>query len=496
MLPVSITDMPRRSFPIVTLGIIVLNVIVFLYELTLGDAVQDFILRAGVVPAEYLCRCDISPTDIGTYWITLFTSMWMHGGFLHIAGNMLYLWIFGDNVEDTFGRLGYTLFYLASGLVSGVTQILANPASEVPGLGASGAIAGVLAAYLVLFPQAQVRTLIFLGPFITFPRLSAFFLLGIWFLIQLADGIGSIAQTSGTDHRAVQDRGVPARTLALPTAHRNRVSVMTPLTLVLPMDGSPLDGRSLGYATGLAAPNAGKLALLSVISDVALWEPTMARLTDIAEYVRSSAGLRVTTDVRVGDAAAVIVETAGTARADAIVLASDRSSRLDAWLNGDLGAQVLDRATTPVLIVPGNGAAAPTLPPRLLVPVCRVDAAKRSVRLATRLAAATGGEVILLRVLEVDPVAQAHLDTGGARPDDLHPDAAPAQAELDKLVQSLAASGVRARGVLRLGEPSPTIIATAREMAVDVVLVDRDDAALLAHELSINGIPMLAPGHA
>ena len=271
---------------------------------------------------------------------------------------------------------------------------------------------------------------------------------------------------------------------------------MTPLTLVLPMDGSPLDGRSLGYATGLAAPNAGKLALLSVISDVALWEPTMARLTDIAEYVRSSAGLRVTTDVRVGDAAAVIVETAGTARADAIVLASDRSSRLDAWLNGDLGAQVLDRATTPVLIVPGNGAAAPTLPPRLLVPVCRVDAAKRSVRLATRLAAATGGEVILLRVLEVDPVAQAHLDTGGARPDDLHPDAAPAQAELDKLVQSLAASGVRARGVLRLGEPSPTIIATAREMAVDVVLVDRDDAALLAHELSINGIPMLAPGHA
>jgi nucleotide-binding universal stress UspA family protein len=267
------------------------------------------------------------------------------------------------------------------------------------------------------------------------------------------------------------------------------------LTLLVPMDGSPLDGRSLGYASRLAAPSEGTLALLAVVPDVTLREPAMARLTEMAEQVKSG-GLRVTTAVTVGDAAPVIAQTAGTEGVDAIVLASDRASRLDAWLNGNLAEQVLRRATTPVLIVPPDGVAGPTIPPRLLVPVGGTEAARRSVALATRLAAVTGGKVVLLRVLEVEPLAQADLDTGAVRPEELHPDAAPAQAELDELVHAVEASGVKARGLLRLGKPSPTVVATARELQIDLVLVDRDEAGFLAHDLPMAGIAMLAPGHA
>lgn len=198
MIPLSDPDTPRRTFPFVTMGIVILNIIVFVYELSLGENIQDFVLRAGVVPAEYLCRCDISPMDVGPYWFTLFTSMWLHGGLLHIGGNMLYLWIFGDNVEDTFGHLRYLLFYLASGVVSGLAQVWADPSSQIPGLGASGAIAGVLAAYQVFFPQAQIRTLLFLGPFVTLQRVPALLMLGFWFLIQLVSGVGSLGATTST----------------------------------------------------------------------------------------------------------------------------------------------------------------------------------------------------------------------------------------------------------------------------------------------------------
>jgi nucleotide-binding universal stress UspA family protein len=268
------------------------------------------------------------------------------------------------------------------------------------------------------------------------------------------------------------------------------------LTLLVPMDGSPLDGRSLGYAAELATPSGGRLALLSVIPDVALREPTMTRLTEIAEHVRSSVGLRVTTDVRTGDAGSLIAETALTGGVDAIVLVSDRASRLDAWLNGEVAAQVLRTATTPVLIIPPDGVAAPRTPPRILVPVSSSETARRSVALATRLAAASGGEVVLLRVLEVGALTQAQLDTGAERPEEVHPAAAQARADLDALVEALEVPGVRARGLVRLGKPAQTVVATARELQVDLVLVDRDQDGLLAHELPLAGIAMLAPGHA
>jgi membrane associated rhomboid family serine protease len=197
MLPLS-DSAARRSFPVVTLGIILLNVLLFAFELSLGDGVQQFLESAGVVPAEYTCRCDLPPADVGPFWVTLFTSMWLHGGWLHIGGNMLYLWIFGDNVEDAFGRFGFLGFYVASGLAAGAAQILASPGSTLPSIGASGAIAGVLAAYLVLFPTAQIRTLLVIGPFITLRRIPALILIGFWFVIQLFDGVASVADTTTT----------------------------------------------------------------------------------------------------------------------------------------------------------------------------------------------------------------------------------------------------------------------------------------------------------
>jgi membrane associated rhomboid family serine protease len=122
--------------------------------------------------------------------------MFMHGGFLHIASNMLYLWVFGDNVEDRFGHLGFLIFYLAAGVVASLTHIFMNMGSQIPSVGASGAIAGVLGAYLVMFPGASIRTLVFLGPFILLPRISAIFLIGFWFLSQAFAGLASLGATS------------------------------------------------------------------------------------------------------------------------------------------------------------------------------------------------------------------------------------------------------------------------------------------------------------
>jgi membrane associated rhomboid family serine protease len=129
-------------------------------------------------------------------YITLLTSMFIHGGFLHIASNMLYLWVFGDNVEDQLGHVTYLIFYVVCGIAAGLTHVLVNAGSTIPSVGASGAIAGVLGGYLLMFPGAQVRTLLFLGPIILFPRISAFILIGFWFITQLLSGVASLGMTS------------------------------------------------------------------------------------------------------------------------------------------------------------------------------------------------------------------------------------------------------------------------------------------------------------
>jgi membrane associated rhomboid family serine protease len=198
MIPVRDYPGERRSFPWIMLTILVLNVGVFFYEVTLGDqALERLFTSAGVVPVEYTRSLEVPPPPpLGITWVTLITSMFLHGGLLHIASNMLYLFVFGDNVEDRLGHLRFLLFYLLSGIAAGLTHIVFNTGSPIPSVGASGAIAGVLAAYLRLFPSAQVRTLLFIGPFITMPRVSAGLLIVFWFVLQFISGVLSLGATS------------------------------------------------------------------------------------------------------------------------------------------------------------------------------------------------------------------------------------------------------------------------------------------------------------
>jgi|TARA_B100002003_G_C14126469_1_gene541784 membrane associated rhomboid family serine protease len=178
-------DNPTKNKPIVTYLLILLNILIFFYEVLLGsqNLLNNFIYDYGLVPR------DISN---GNRLHTLFTSMFMHGGFMHIFGNMLYLWIFGDNIEDSLGRTRFFEFYILAGLAASVLQIIVNPLSTIPNIGASGAIAGVLGAYLVTFPRAKVHCIVIFGFFIKWIKLPAFFVLFFWFVLQLFSGIGSL----------------------------------------------------------------------------------------------------------------------------------------------------------------------------------------------------------------------------------------------------------------------------------------------------------------
>lgn len=140
--------------------ILVANVVVFLYQVSLGPAMGPWIQSMGLIPVEILTGKDVPLVDPGPVVVTFLTSMFVHGSFLHIASNMLYLWVFGDNVEDTLGHAGFAVFYLVCGAVAGLTHVFMNPDSLLPSVGASGAIAGVLGAYVCIFPSARVRTLI------------------------------------------------------------------------------------------------------------------------------------------------------------------------------------------------------------------------------------------------------------------------------------------------------------------------------------------------
>jgi len=180
---------PSRTRPVVTVAIIVVNVLVFLYQLTLQEpAMQLFVGTYAVVPAYF-------------HPATLVTSQFLHGGVLHVGGNMLYLWIFGDNVEDRLGHVRFLVFYLFAGVAAAILQILFNPFSTVPMVGASGAIAGVMGAYFVLYPHSRVLTVVFLLFILDVVEIPAIFFLGVWFIMQLLNGVGSIGigtMTGGT----------------------------------------------------------------------------------------------------------------------------------------------------------------------------------------------------------------------------------------------------------------------------------------------------------
>ena len=186
MIPIS-DELRSRKLPLITLAFVAINGIVFLYELLLGPDVDQMIMAWGAVPA-YVSN----PSDHPLSYLTLLTSMFLHGGWAHLIGNMLYLWIFGDNVEDRLGHIGYLAFYLAAGIVAGFAQVLAAPTSEIPGIGASGAVAGVLGVYLVLYPRVRVRVLIPVWYFASLRRVPALIVLGMWFGIQLLNGFLSI----------------------------------------------------------------------------------------------------------------------------------------------------------------------------------------------------------------------------------------------------------------------------------------------------------------
>jgi len=177
--------------PLVTIGLVVLNVLAFLLELSQpsNGALQSFIQAWGVVPREYTTGRDLAPTIPLPFWTTLLTSMFLHGGWLHLGGNMLYLWIFGDNLEKVMGHARFLVFYLACGIAAGLAHIFFSSASNVPSVGASGAISGVLGGYLVLFPRNRVRVLT-RGGIVAMPAIAV---LGFWILIQLVSGIGSLS---------------------------------------------------------------------------------------------------------------------------------------------------------------------------------------------------------------------------------------------------------------------------------------------------------------
>jgi membrane associated rhomboid family serine protease len=194
---------PTSRTPIVTLGIIAACVLVFLYQLTLGSAaLERFIVQWGVVPAE-LVKAFRDGRFVSQEALTLITSQFLHGGFVHIGGNMLFLWIFGNNVEDRFGRLRFLAFYLVGGVIAALTQVFVDPTSTVPTIGASGAIAATLGAYLVLYPGARVTTAIFLVFFYQLIDVPAVVVLVLWFGLQLFDGLASLGISSSAGGVAV-----------------------------------------------------------------------------------------------------------------------------------------------------------------------------------------------------------------------------------------------------------------------------------------------------
>ena len=190
MMPIGDDNSSRRTVPLVTYALIVLNVLFFLVEMNGGDA---FIMKWAFVPSRFLAN------PVGEF-ATLFTSMFMHAGWVHLGGNMLYLWIFGDNVEDRFGSTKFILFYLLCGLGATFAQLMFSLESNIPNLGASGAIAGVLGAYILMFPQGSVRVL--QGQRII--QVPALIVIGLWIVLQLFSGIGSIsaADTGGVAYMA------------------------------------------------------------------------------------------------------------------------------------------------------------------------------------------------------------------------------------------------------------------------------------------------------
>jgi membrane associated rhomboid family serine protease len=185
---------PRRSIPVVTILLIVVNLLVFFYQIGMPPRVADAFIRTyGLVPAKIqLALAGSARVTLGDALLPLFTCMFLHGGWLHILGNMWFLWIFGGNVEDRLGSLAYLVFYIVCGIASGISQVIFSWGSPLPSVGASGAISGVLGAYIVFFPYSRILTLVPLFIFFFTARIPAMVFIGLWFVVQFLSGVGSL----------------------------------------------------------------------------------------------------------------------------------------------------------------------------------------------------------------------------------------------------------------------------------------------------------------
>lgn len=192
-------DNPTTITPVVTWALIAFNVIIFLYQVSLGPrSSQLFAYQYGAIPAVVMGEKSLPATlAVIPPFLSIFTSMFLHGGWMHLIGNMWYLWIFGNNIEEAMGGFRYLIFYLTCGLLASMSHILSNMGSTLPSIGASGAIAGVLGAYIMLYPRARVLTFVMLLFFIRLLYIPAGFILGIWFVFQLASGSMAGNQSTG-----------------------------------------------------------------------------------------------------------------------------------------------------------------------------------------------------------------------------------------------------------------------------------------------------------
>ena len=197
-------DNPTRITPYVSYVLLAACILVFLWQVSLDDMVQQSVVYAfGVIPSVLFSVKSLpAELELLPAWLTIFTSMFLHGGWMHLIGNMLYLWVFGNNVEDAMGHARFILFYLSCGLVAALTQAVFNPESEIPMIGASGAISGVLGAYLLLHPRARILVIIPIGILIYSPWIAAYWVLGFWFVLQLVNSVISTGETGGVAYGA------------------------------------------------------------------------------------------------------------------------------------------------------------------------------------------------------------------------------------------------------------------------------------------------------
>jgi hypothetical protein len=191
-------DVPSRTFPYVTVALIVLNAVIFIYEVSLGrGALAEFVSRHGMVPVyvtAYASGLEVTPARA---FLPFLTSIFLHGGWFHLIGNMWYLWIFGDNVEDRLGHVRFLVFYILCGVVGNLAHVAANSGSQVPAIGASGAVAGVLGAYVISYPGARILVLVPMF-FLYFVELPALVVLGFWFILQFLYGAASVVRSTAT----------------------------------------------------------------------------------------------------------------------------------------------------------------------------------------------------------------------------------------------------------------------------------------------------------